>query len=409
MRKVFVRRAAISSDPTPAVPADKIAAARNAVQAAPDERGKHKELAKLLALGGQLDELGETLEKWSTRDPLDADVIVGRADLAARRGDREGSLRILGGALAASAMGRDEAFVLATTIARSYERLGRSEACAFNVTAAEIRPTDTDAMARAVACERRLGRGKSADRWLDTMKEPQRLAVSNAAAKVDPAKTEATNGDVVVSATWDGGADLDVVLLDPAGRRAGVATRMKGARVEGAMSRDHETLALATNESGSFVVEMVRAGTGESGRDVPVTGKLSIRAFGQSQTVPFTLTGARIQVGRVDTHWETQLVPVDDGFQQQDTRLFDRGAAAGALARVGVSQCAASGQVGTGHVSVTFSPSGRVSEAVVDDAVFSGTPAGRCVISAFFNASVPPFNGSPVRVGKSFTIGSPPR
>ena len=410
MRKVFVRRAAISSDPTPAVPADKIAAARNAVQAAPDERGKHKELAKLLALGGQLDELGETLEKWSTRDPLDADVIVGRADLAARRGDREGSLRILGGALAASAMGRDEAFVLATTIARSYERLGRSEACAFHVTAAEIRPTDTDAMARAVACERRLGRGKSADRWLDTMKEPQRLAVTNAAAKVDPAKTEATNGDVVVSATWDGGADLDVVLLDPAGRRAGVATRMKGARVEGAMSRDHETLALATNESGSFVVEMVRAGTGESGRDIPVSGKLSIRAFGQSQTVPFTLTGARIQVGRVDTHWETQLVPVDDGFQQQqDTRLFDRGAAAGALARVGVSQCAASGQVGTGHVSVTFGPSGRVSEAVVDDAVFSGTPAGRCVISAFFNASVPSFNGSPVRVGKSFTIGSPPR
>ncbi len=407
MRKVFVRRAAISSDPTPAVTADKIAAARNAVQAAPDERGKHKELAKLLALGGQLDELGETLEKWSTRDPLDADVIVGRADLAARRGDREGSLRILGGALAASAMGRDEAFVLATTIARSYERLGRYEACSFSVTAAEIRPTDTDAMARAVACERRLGRGKSADRWLDTMKEPQRLAVSNAAAKVDPAKKEITNGDVVVSATWDGGADLDVVLLDPAGRRAGVATRMKGARIEGAMSRDHETLALATNESGSFVVEMVRAG-GESGRDVPVSGKLSIRAFGQSQTVPFTLTGARIQVGRVDTHWETQLVPVDNDFAPppQDTRLFDRGAAAGALARVSVSQCSASGQVGTGHATVTFGPSGRVTEAVVDDAVFSGTPAGRCVVSAYFGASVSPFNGSPVRVGKSFTIGA---
>ena len=408
MRKVFVRRASISSDPTPAVPADKIAAARSAVQAAPDERGKHKELAKLLALGGQLDELGETLEKWSTRDPLDADVIVGRADLAARRGDREGSLRILGGALAASAMGRDEAFVLATTVARSYERLGRAEACAFHVTAAEIRPTDTDAMARAVACERRLGRGKSADRWLDTMKEPQRLAVSNAAAKVDPAKAEVANGDVVVSATWDGNADLDVVLLDPAGRRAGVATRMKGARVDGAMSRDHETLALATGEVGSFVVEMVRAGAGDGGRDVPVSGKLTIRAFGQSQTVPFTLTGARTQVGRVDSHWETQLVPIDDvGFQQpNDSRVFDRAAAAGALGRIGIGQCAASGQVGSGHVSVTFSPSGRVSEVIVDDPTFSGTPAGRCVISAFFNASVPPFQGSAVKVGKSFTIGS---
>ena len=416
MKKIFVRKATISSDPTPAVPAEKIALARAAVQAAPDERGKHKELTKLLALGGQLDELGETLEKWSVRDPLDADVIVGRADLAARRGDRELSLRILGGALAASAMSRDDAFVLATTVARSYERLGRSEACAFHVTAAEIRPTDTDTMARAVACERRQGRAASADRWLSTMKEPQRVAVTNAAAKIDPAKAESATGDVVVSATWDGSADLDVVLVDPGGRRAGVATRMKGARIEGAMSRDHETLALATGEAGAFIVEMVRSaagGVGEGPRDdVPVTGKVTIRAFGQTQVVPFTLTGARAQVARVDSRWEAELVPVtDDGggtvTNTNNERFFDRSAAAGALARISVAHCASSGQVGTGHVVVTFAPGGRVSEVIVDDASFSGTPAGRCVTAAFFGASVSSFSGAPVRVGKSFTIGAP--
>jgi hypothetical protein len=414
MRKIFVRRATISSDSTPAVPADKLALARAAVQAAPDERGKHKELAKLLALGGQLDELGETLEKWSTRDPLDADVIVGRADLAARRGDRESSLRILGGALAASAMSRDDAFVLATTIARSYDRLGRGEACAFQITAAELRPSDTDALARAVACERRQGRARSAERLFDGMKDSQRLAVTNAAAKIDPAKAEAVNGDVVVSATWDGNADLDVVLLDPAGRRAGVATRMKGARIEGAMARDHETLALATGEAGAFVIEMVRSASAsagsESGRDVPISGKVTVRAFGQSQTLPFTLTGARTQVGRVDTRWEAELVPIDGGdaliAAPPEPRGFDRLAAAGALGRVPVGHCAASGQVGTGHVMVTFAPSGRVSEVVVDDPSFSGTPAGRCVTASFFGASVPAFQGAPVRVGKSFTIGA---
>lgn len=401
MKKIFVRRASISSDPTPAVPADKIALARAAVQAAPDERGKHKELAKLLALGGQLDELGETLEKWSTRDPLDADVIVARADLAARRGDREASLRILGGALAASALSRDDAFLLATTVARSYERLGRGEGCAFRVTAAELRPTDADAMARAVSCERGRGRAASAERWLSTVKEPQRAVVSSAAAKIDPAKAEGVNGDVVVSATWDGGTDLDVVLLDPGGRRAGVASRMKGARVEGAMARDHETLALATGEAGAFVVEMVRTGEGTA----PVSGKLTIRAFGQTQTVPFTLTGVRTQVARVDVRWEAELVPVDDGgttFQQP--REFDRGAAAGALARVSVAHCGASGQVGTGHVVVTFGQAGRVISAVVDDPSFAGTPAGRCVTAAFFGASVPAFAGAPVRVGKTFTV-----
>jgi hypothetical protein len=302
-------------------------------------------------------------------------------------------------------MSRDDAFLLATTVARSFDRLGRTEACAFHVTAAEIRPTDTDAMARAVSCERRQGRGTSADRWLATLKESQRVAVTNAAAKFDPAKAETASGDVVVTATWDGSADLDVVVVDPGGRRAGVATRMKGARIEGATARDHETLALATGEAGAFVVEMVRASTErEGGRDAPVSGKVTIRAFGQSQTVPFTLTGARSQVARVDSRWEAELVPVDDSF---GLAPFDRGAAAGALARVSVAHCSASGQAGTGHVTVTFIPTGRVSSVVVDDGTFTGTPAGRCVTAAFFNASVAPFEGGVVRVGKSFSIGAP--
>ena len=86
---------------------------------------------------------------------------------------------------------------------------------------------------------------------------------------------------------------------------------------------------------------------------------------------------------------------------------FDRSAAAGALASVNVQHCNVSGQVGTGHVTVTFSPTGRVSEVVVDDANFSGTPAGRCVQTAFFNAAVSPFAGAPIKVGKSFTLGAP--
>ena len=57
---------------------------------------------------------------------------------------------------------------------------------------------------------------------------------------------------------------------------------------------------------------------------------------------------------------------------------------------------------------VTFAPTGRVSDVAIDDANFSGTPAGRCVQTAFFNAAVAPFNGAPVRFGKSFTLGGGP-
>jgi len=410
MKRVFVRRATIAVDGLPAVTAEKLAQARAAVQAAPDERGKHKELAKLLAVSGQLDELGEALEKWQTRDPLDADVIVARADLAARRGDRDASLRILGGALAASALSRDEAFVLASTVAKSYERIGRPEAWAFLVAAAELRGSDSEALARAVACERRAGRGAAAQRWLGSLKESQRTAVSTALTKVENAAPETAAGDFVVSAKWDGATDLDIAVVDPAGRRAGVATRMKNARVEGATARDHETLSLATGDAGTFVIEMVRAstGAGDGARDVPVSGRMTIRAYGQTREIPFTVVGARAAVARVDARWEAELVAVDDdaGSGIGEPRTFDRAAAAGALARVSVAHCAVSGQVGTGHVVVTFAPSGRVSDVVVDDGHFTATPAGRCVTTAFFAASVQPFVGAPVRVGKTFTLGA---
>ena len=406
MKKVFVRRATIHADGASSVSADKVAQARAAVAASPDERAKHKDLARLLALSGQLEELGETLEKWSARDPLDVDVIVGRADVAARRGEREQSLRILGGALAASALTPADAFTIAQTLGRSYDRLGKAEACAFHVAAAELRATDPQAVARAVMCERAQGRSGAADRWLASFEGVKRNAVSAAMTRLETQKAETASGDIVVSASWNGGADLDIAVMDPAGRRAGVVTRMKGARVDGATARDREVVGLSSGEAGSFLVELVRSDAAEGA--IPVSGTVTVKAFGQTRTIPFSLTGARTQVGRVDVRWESELVPVDDPTFTQPPRpstgTFSQAAAASALAGINVQHCSASGQVGTGHVVVTFAPTGRVSAVVVDDANFSGTPAGRCVQAAFFNASVAPFTGAPGRVGKSFSL-----
>jgi hypothetical protein len=181
---------------------------------------------------------------------------------------------------------------------------------------------------------------------------------------------------------------------------------MKNARIEGATARDHESLALSTSDAGAFVVEMVRsnaADAGERTRDVPVSGKVTIRAFGQTREVPFTLTGARTQVARVDARWEAELVPVDDDFAV-GLGPFDRGAASAALGRISVRHCSASGQSGSGRVVVTFSPTGRVANVDLSGSPLTGTPAGRCVTAAFFGAAVPPFDGGPVRVAKSFVL-----
>src|SRR5262249_19844323 len=158
MKRVFFRRASISADAPSGVAADKLAAARSSLAGAPDERSKHKELPRLLRMSGQLDELGDVLAKWATRDPLDADGIVARADLVARQGDRDGALRILGGALAAPALSTSDAAALASAVALAHEREGSEGACAFRVAAAELRPSETDLVARAVVCERAIRR-----------------------------------------------------------------------------------------------------------------------------------------------------------------------------------------------------------------------------------------------------------
>jgi predicted Zn finger-like uncharacterized protein len=97
--------------------------------------------------------------------------------------------------------------------------------------------------------------------------------------------------------------------------------------------------------------------------------------------------------------------PAATGGGGASSAPFDRGAAAAALGAVNVSSCKRpDGPTGSGHVTVTFEPSGQVSTAVVDQPPFQGTPVGGCVAGKFRGAHVPPFGGAPVRVGKSFTI-----
>jgi hypothetical protein len=418
MKRVYFRRAGVAADASPAVAADKIAAARAALASAPDERGKHKELARLLAVNGQLDELGDVLARWATRDPLDADGIVARADLLARQGDREGALRVLGGALAAPALSTNDAATLASAVALAHERAGSAEACAFRVAAAELRPGETDIVARAVLCERARGRGASADRWLLGLKDDAgRKAVNLQVAKVSDAMAKGENaqsGDFVLSATWDGLADvdLDLALLTPDGARASWASPrgtggVRSVRVNDPKSRTREALAVSAGGTGSFVVEIVRA----NGSTAPVSGTLIVRALGTTQAIPFTLGSSvtRQSVARVDVRMDSELVPVDgisDDAIITSAPPFDRGAAARVLnvAAAGVRTCGSqSGPTGTGRVRVTFAGTGNVRSASVDSP-FAGSSVGMCVESRFRLVRITPFSGGDVTVSKSFSV-----
>jgi hypothetical protein len=318
MKREWFRRASVVGGGALAIGNDKLEAARAAARTAPDERSRTKELARVLALDGLLDELGDVVSAWSERDPLDVDAIAARADLVARRGDRDEALRVMSGIAASIKSGSPaEAATLEGTLALAHERAGKPAGCAFRIAAAELRPNDSDAVARAVACERAQGHAEAADRWASGLKtDTQRASVAALAAKFEPVarggRAEAENtgwGDVVVDATWDAaaGEDLDIVIIDPQGNRASWSGRTRNVKVSDPTSPVHERLALTSWQAGPFTVEIVRAGKGGA----PLSGSVSVRALGETATRSFVLNGSRAPVARVDVSWDSRLVPTD--------------------------------------------------------------------------------------------------
>jgi hypothetical protein len=86
---------------------------------------------------------------------------------------------------------------------------------------------------------------------------------------------------------------------------------------------------------------------------------------------------------------------------------FDREAASVALGRAAseASSCRNDGDPsGMAAVTITYSPSGRVTTATVAGPPFSGTPTGGCIAATFRKAAIPPFSGELVTVKKTVTI-----
>jgi hypothetical protein len=103
--------------------------------------------------------------------------------------------------------------------------------------------------------------------------------------------------------------DLDVGIVDPSGKRLAWASAARNVRASDCTSLAHEAIAVSSGATGPFVVEVVRA-DGARG-DLPVRGKVRVTALGQTQTIPFVLTGSRVQVGRVDVRMDSRLEPFD--------------------------------------------------------------------------------------------------
>ncbi|HEX7597255.1 MAG TPA: hypothetical protein VF518_03510, partial [Polyangia bacterium] len=129
MRKVWTKEARVGTW-QPRGWSSALALAEQSLRDSPDSRDRHRKVVQLLARDGDLERAQQMAERWLERDRLDAEALTALADLLARQGDREESLRWLSGIVDLEPDNKS----LHERLARAYERLGATDrACAHRM------------------------------------------------------------------------------------------------------------------------------------------------------------------------------------------------------------------------------------------------------------------------------------
>jgi Mg-chelatase subunit ChlD len=311
MRRVFERHVGFDgSNAFLAQNAARLMVVESAVAAAPDSRDKTVELFSLYSTTGRVGEAQELTARWAARDALDPEALRARADLAARQGDRDRAVRILGGL----ADLRPDDRAVQTQLATLWETAGNAAlACEHRIALADLAPTEPRALATAITCARAQGMTDLASVLRQDAGEKIREALDRLLASA-PSTSPTGSGDVQITAEWTGGADLDVALIDAQGRRTswlGSATKAT-VSARDATSGSRETLQIAGLPQGNYVLEVDRA----AGRDRGDTlrGEVTLRLNGETRRVPFSVIGPRVELGTVRVFFTSHLEPVGGGF-----------------------------------------------------------------------------------------------
>ncbi len=320
MRRVRVLRGSV----TPSVDVREsdrqtVAQAEALLAQEPNSRDRHRALVRALSRAGQLRRAEEVARDWVSRDRLDAEALTYLSDVVGRQGDRAEALRLLSGIVDLD----PESVVLQRRLINAYERAGKAQrACAHRVALveADVTPTDANApnrvnrrgrrgasrfpdLAAAMRCESSLGRIDAAGRLLELVPETAHENVRREADRA-PSPSGRLRGQLLLNASWEGAADVDLSIITPQGTRLS----WMGGRVN-VVGRDAtrggaESLGLRTATPGTYFIEVNRVGD----QRVPVRGTVNIEVLGERRRVPFELVGERTHIAQVNVRrvWETR-------------------------------------------------------------------------------------------------------
>lgn len=313
MKRVFDRNGGFEAVNTLARQnAGKLVVAESTLASTPDSRDKTVELYALYATSGRLGEAQELTARWSGRDALDPDALTARADLAARQGDRDRAVRILGGLTDVRPTDR----ATQVRLAELQEAAGNQAlACEHRIALANIAMSEAKLVSEAVRCSRAQGMNELATLLRADTTEKVRDAVDRLLAAAPTSVPVQLRGDVQITAQWTGGEDLDIALIDAQGKRIswlGSPTKAAGVTVRDATSPRAETLAVSNLPAGSYVIEITRASGERAGSFAQ--GDVTIRVVNDTRKIPFTLSGPRAEIGTARVFFTSRLVPVNFGW-----------------------------------------------------------------------------------------------
>jgi hypothetical protein len=305
MRRIWERKGEVFSDRfvPKAASGSALTDAERELSRDDSRRQSLKKVFALSSAAGDLAEAARLAERWLEKEPLDPEAITAVADVEARRGHRDAAIRMLGSGL--DVRPGDTA---------SHKRLARLErwaghadlACRHSIAIAEGKSQDLGLVADAVRCARAIGLSEVAEALLDAAPASDRAGIEQRLGQ--PASDETQlSGDLRLEASWTGGPDLDLSLLDVDGHRVswlGANTRSV-ISARDATSSSREGLALRGAAPGEYVVELTRgAGAGSA------NGELVVSVAGVQRRIAFSFDGDRKAVALLRITMQPRLVPL---------------------------------------------------------------------------------------------------
>ncbi len=297
MKKVWYKEAAVapSRERTDTWAERQLELRETALDQSPDSRERTMAVVRTLLRLRELDRAERLTIRWLERDRMDPEALLTLADIAALNGDM-----VRSEALIASAIEADPRQPTAhLRLARLYETAGNTAlACEHKLSRALTARTDAAAQVEAMHC------GVRSDRLLIGL-EPAFVRKVERAFEAAQTNRSRVAGPFRLDATWEGNADLDVLVIDPDGR---VISWLGGADLNAADVSDtsREQLAFRGNKNGRWQVLVVRRPAASARSSSPdagqeqarpseeadsglVSGAIRVTAHGVTRRMPFTL------------------------------------------------------------------------------------------------------------------------